>query len=237
MERIADSAKRTPWEAPKTFYEALNMYAFMRKALGSLEGVGFSSFGRVDMDLYPFYKRDIESGVLTPEEAYDLIAMFLVTFDCHYDHDMKFVKYADHELENTYVLGGCTLDGKPLCNDLTLMFIRATGEERIIFPKIILRYSSESPKEMLDEANKLLLRGTSVILYQNDDAMIPAQIKLGRTIEEARDYIVSGCWDVSVCGLEKHDCGNYVNTVKTLELAIHKDTEKNARDRNVFCPA
>ncbi|MBR4767803.1 MAG: hypothetical protein IK088_02385 [Lachnospiraceae bacterium] len=100
--RIADAAGRTPWERPKTFYEALNMYAFMRKALGSLEGIGFSSFGRIDMDLYPFYRQDIEAGILTKEEAYELIAEFLLMFDCHYDRDMKFEGYSDHELENTY---------------------------------------------------------------------------------------------------------------------------------------
>ncbi len=226
MRRIADSAKRVPWEAPTTFYEALNTYAFLRKAIGSLEGIGFSSFGRVDMDLYPFYKRDIDSGVLTENEAYDLISMFLVTFDCHYDHDMKFVKYSDHELENTYVLGGCTSEGKPLCNELTIMFIRATNEEKIIFPKIKLRYSSESPKEMFDEANKLLLKGTSVILYQNDEASIPSLYNIGRTIDEARDYVIFGCWGMDIPGVEKHDDGSYVNVIKPLELAVHRDFAK-----------
>lgn len=227
MLRIADSARVVPWEAPRSFYEALNTYAFLRKAIGSLEGIGFSSFGRVDMDLYPFYEKDINERRLTKKEAYELISKFLVTFDCHYDHDMKFVKYSDHELENTYVLGGCyTDDGRPLCNDLTLMFIRATNEEKIIFPKIKLRYSSESPKEMLDEANKLLVAGTSVILYQNDEATIPAFVKHGYPIEIARDYVIYGCWGIEVYGYEKHDDGSYINIIKPLELAVHRDFEK-----------
>ena len=62
--------------------------------------------------------------------------------------------YADHELENTYVLGGCDLEGKPLYNDLTQMFLRASREETIIFPKITCRYDRNSPKEYLDEANR-----------------------------------------------------------------------------------
>ena len=224
--RIADSAAYTPWEAPRTFYEALNQYAFLRKAIGSLEGIGFSCFGRVDLDLYPFYERDLKEGRLTKEEAYDLIAKFLVTFDCHYDHDMKFVGYADHELENTYVLGGCDRDGNPVCNDLTHMFLRATREEKTIFPKITLRYGSSSPKELFDEANIELLNGTSMILYQNDDATIPAVVKTGHTLEEARDYLIFGCWGLNVCGVEKVDDGSYVNLVKPLELAVHRDFEK-----------
>ena len=47
---IAQTSARVPWEAPKTFYEALNTLAFMRKMVGSLEGVGPNTFGRIDMD-------------------------------------------------------------------------------------------------------------------------------------------------------------------------------------------
>ena len=226
LSRIARAAARTPWEPPADFYEALNSYAFLRKVIGALEGIGFSSFGRLDMDLAPFYTRDLAAGKLTKAEAFDLILEFLTTFDCHYDHDMKFEGYADHELENTYVLGGCDADGKPFCNDLTLMFLRATREGKLIYPKIKLRYSADSPKEMLDEANVSLVNGTSVILYQNDDATIPAVLRMGRTIEEARDYLIFGCWGMDGNGYEKFDDGSYVNLIKPLEYSVHRDAER-----------
>ncbi len=226
MLRIADAANRTPWERPQSFYEALNCLAFFRKVLGSLEGIGFNSFGRVDMDLYPFYKKDIENKVLSQEVAYELICKFLITFDMHYDHDMQMVGYADHELENTYVLGGCDLDGKPLYNELTKMFLRATREEKIIFPKIKCRYSKNSPKAYLDEINLSVINGTSTILYQNDDAVIPALLRAGRTEAEARDYIVTGCWGILCNGVEKFDGGTYVNMLKPFEYSLHKLTDK-----------
>ena len=234
--RIAEAAARTPWEAPQSFYEALNQYALLRKAIGALEGIGFSSFGRMDMDLYPFYKKDVESGVLTPAEAYELISKFLVTFDCHYDHDSKFEGYADHELENTYVLGGCDAEGKPVCNELTLMFLRATREEKLIYPKIKLRYGHNSPKEMLDEANIDLLNGTSVVLYQNDEATVPAVQRSGHTLEEARDYLIFGCWGVNGNGIEKVDDGSYLNLIKPLELAVHRDFAKMEEIGMHFAP-
>ena len=226
MLNICDSAANTPWEKPRSFYEALNCLAFLRKVLGTLEGVGFNSFGRLDMDLYPFYKRDIENGILTDESAYKLICQFLITFDMHYDHDMPMVGYADHELENTYVLGGCNLDGTPLYNQLTKMFLKATREEKIIFPKIKCRFSKESPNEYLDEINISVLNGTSTVLYQNDDAVIPALISAGRTVAEARDYIVTGCWGMQCNGVEKFDNGTYVNLLKPFEYSLHKLTDK-----------
>lgn len=226
MLRIADAAKRTPWEKPQTFYEALNCLAFFRTVLGALEGIGLNSFGRVDLDLYPFYKADLESGRLTPDQTYDLIAEFLITWDLHYDHDMKMVGYADHELENTYVLGGCDESGAPLYNELTSYFLRATGEEKIIYPKIKCRFSKQSPKEYLDAINAAVINGTSTVLYQNDDAVIPALIRTGATVAEARDYIVHGCWGMQLNGVEKPDSGAYVNLLKPFEYSLHRLTDK-----------
>ncbi|MBE6930694.1 MAG: hypothetical protein E7463_10475, partial [Ruminococcaceae bacterium] len=234
--RIAESAARVPWEKPRTFYEALNTLAFMRKAVGSLEGVGVNTFGRVDVELLPFYEQDIADGTLTREEAYELIAQFLICFDMHYDHDMKMVKYADHEMENTYVLGGCDAEGNPVCNDLTLMFLRATREEGIIYPKIKCRFGKNSPKVYLDEIDRAVIASTSTVLFQNDDATIPALLRSGKTLDEARDYIISGCWDVSVNGVEKHDCGAYVNLLKPFEYSIHRLTDKMETVGMTFAP-
>jgi len=220
LEKIIDTAKRVPWEAPKTFYEALCTLAFMRKAIGTLEGVGPNTFGRLDYDLYPFYKNDVEQGVLTEDDAYSLICKFLLVWDCHYDHDMKMVTYAEHELENTYVLGGCDKNGVPVYNTLTKLFLRATRNENVIFPKIKCRYSSSSPKEYFDEINVSVVNGTSTVLFQNDDATIPAIVRSGRSYEEATDYLVTGCWGVaSYC--EKYEHGSYLNLLKAYEIPLH----------------
>ncbi len=236
MLAISESAHRSPWQRPRSFYEALNCLAFLRKAIGALEGIGVNSFGRVDMDLYPFFEADIRDQRLTAEEAYDLVCKFLITFDMHYDHDMKMVGYSDHELENTYVLGGCDPNGAPLYNELTKFFLQATREEKIIYPKIKCRFSKNSPKEYLDEINLSVINGTSTVLYQNDDAVIPALLRAGRTEAEARDYIVSGCWDLYCAGVEKYDSGTYVNMLKPFEYSLHQLTDKMQQVGMEFAP-
>ena len=229
MKLISETARRVPWEKPETLYEALNTYAFMRIAIGTLEGVGPNSFGRLDYDLDSFYRNDIESGRLTKDEAYDLICKFLLTWDLRFDHDFKMVLYADHELENTYVIGGCDENGKPFHNDLTLMLLRASREENIIFPKIVARYSKNSAKEYLDEANIAVISSTSTLLFQNDDATIPALLRAGRPEKEAYDYLVTGCWGINGNGTEKFDNGFYVNLLKPLEFMLHDRKDKIAR--------
>ncbi len=222
---IADTALRVPWEAPKTLYEALATVAFMRTAFGSLEGVGPNTFGRLDKDLISFYRADIASGSLDEQGAYELICQFLLIWDCHYDHDMIMAGYADHELENTYTLGGCDEDGAPLYNELTEMFLRATREKRIIFPKIKCRFSGNSPKEYLDAINSSIIQGTTMVLLQNDDATIPSLVNAGKTLKEARDYYVTGCWGVAT-NQEKYDHGNYLNFLKPFEYSLHNRFDK-----------
>ncbi len=222
---IEKTAKRVPWEAPKTLYEALATLAFMRIAMGSLEGVGANTFGRVDKDLIRFYRADIKNGVITPEKAYELISQFLLLWDCHYDHDMIMTGYADHELENTYTLGGCDDDGAPLYNEITKMFLKATREKKIIYPKIKCRYSKESPKEYLDEINESIVKGTSTVLIQNDEATISALLRTGRPVKEARDYYITGCWGIAT-NQEKYDHGSYLNLLKPFEFSIHNLTDK-----------
>lgn len=226
LRRIADSAAYAPWHAPRNFYEALNTLAFIRTVCGALEGVGYNTFGRPDVDLYPFYEKDICEGTLTKAEAYDLIQAFLLTWDYHYDHDMKMVGYADHELENTYTLGGCDTQGNPVWNDLTAMFLKATSEHKIIFPKIKARYGANSPKEYFDAINFDVIHGTSSVLYQNDDASIPALVRAGIRLEDARNYIVTGCWLLMPYGSLMDDNGNYVNLLKAFEFSVHNRQDK-----------
>ena len=222
---IKNTAARVPWAAPKSFYEALATLAFMRVAFGSLEGVGPNTFGRIDVDLYPFYKADIESGRLSPDEAYRLVCKFLLIWDCHYDHDMLMSGYADHELENTYTLGGCDEDGEPVYNEVTEMFLRATYEERIIFPKIKCRYSSASPEEYLKAICRPIIKGISTVLLVNDESLIPALVRGGRSLSEARDYRVTGCWGIAT-NQEKYDHGDYFNLLKPFEYSIHNLYDK-----------
>jgi len=112
MTRLAEIARRVPWEAPQTFHEGLCTMAFLRKALGALEGVGFQSFGRVDVLLRPLYQRDIARGV-SEEAMLDDLCKFLLIWHCAMDQS-KPANSFEYELENSLTLGGCDKDGKPV---------------------------------------------------------------------------------------------------------------------------
>ena len=221
METVIKTAKISPWEKPDHFFEGLNTLWFCREICGFLEGFGNNHLGRPDYALGGLYRKDIESGYLTEEEAFELIKMFIVLGDSHYDKDSKVIGYSDHELEMGFVLGGCDENGEPVWNDVTRMFLRAHRELEAIYPKLMLRFSAESPKEYLEEISQDFLKGRSAAALINDDSVIPALVKQGVKVEDARRYTNSGCWGISMEGIDSKSGGNYYHLITFLDLSTH----------------
>jgi len=66
---------KIPYHPADTLWEALQAYWFAYCMINS--GGEFVPLGRVDQNVYPYYKRDIESGRITKEEARDLLGSYL----------------------------------------------------------------------------------------------------------------------------------------------------------------
>lgn len=224
LRRIAETARKVPWRKPETFYEGLSTLWFLREVSGLLEGLATNSLGRPDAMLYDLYRNDIETGCLTQEEAYDLVCRFLLPGDCYYDKNEQIVGYggiAGHELEITLTLGGCDENGEEVFNDITRMFLRAYRELKLIYPKPHCRFSHRSSPDYLEMINREIAAGHSVYSLVNDDCIIPALVKDGKRLEDARRYLCTGCWDIVVESAEDIATGNYVNMARVLEMSVH----------------
>ncbi|GAI04756.1 unnamed protein product, partial [marine sediment metagenome] len=70
LERIAEVCSHVPANAPRNFWEALQAYWFVHLSVIT-ELNTWDSFnpGRLDQHLYPFYKKGLEEGALTPQQA------------------------------------------------------------------------------------------------------------------------------------------------------------------------
>lgn len=62
--KISEICSRVPYEAPQSFREAVQAIYFIQ-LITQIESDGTGiSLGRLDHILYPFYKKDLEEGVL-----------------------------------------------------------------------------------------------------------------------------------------------------------------------------
>lgn len=225
MTELSEMAARIPFEAPKTFHEGLCVFGFIRKALGTLEGYGFSSMGRPDALLADLYERDKARGV-TDEEMLDLVSRFLLIWDCTNDRRKLFEDGISYEMENTLTLGGCDEDGNPLFNGVTKLFLTARDRLRCVYPKMMLRFSENSPEEYLQMISKPLTEGRSYSLYENDDTMIPALVSCGTELKDARNYLVGGCWDALTPDTNNKYSGEYLSLIRPFELLMTDDGGK-----------
>ena len=91
---ISEICNKVPENPATTLHEALQSILFMMCALQStLEIV---PLGRVDQYLYPYYRHDIDKGILTKEQAEELIVSWLAKFSERVQTNPEFFE-ADHE--------------------------------------------------------------------------------------------------------------------------------------------
>ena len=196
-EKIAETAQVIPAQPPRTFYEALELILFYRECVGSLEGIGFSSFAQLDRMLCPYYRADIAAGHITPEEAEALICDLLIYTDVRFETDRGY-----YETSTTIELGGCDRAGEVIFNEMTEMILRAVMAVRSIGTKINCRISSRHPKAYLDLIAQVQLANLPCVMMHNDDVLIPARVKLGQAEADARLYVGCGCHEVVLSGSE-----------------------------------
>ena len=220
---IAETAGEVPWRKPETFYEGLCALWFLHEVCASIEGVGMSVLGHLDRALGDLYRHDLAAGRLTPDEAYDLLRRFLVHTDCKLSlADPVAESFNGQEQGDTLILGGCDERGEEVCNDITFMVLRAHHELGLIYPKLQCRISRNSRQDYLDAINRDFVSGRNVIAFLNDDCLIPAQVKAGKRLEDARGYVAGGCWEVIVEGREHSAGANcYVNLTRFMDMSVH----------------
>jgi formate C-acetyltransferase len=109
------------------------------------------------------------------------------------------------------------------------MTLRAHHDLKLIYPKIHCRISRNSRQDYLDAINRDFLSGRNVISFLNDDGLIPAQVKAGKHLEDARRYVAGGCWEMIIEGCEHSAGANcYFNLARIMDMSIHRHPDIEA---------
>jgi formate C-acetyltransferase len=226
---LAGICKKVPENAPQTFREALQYYWFVH--IGVITELNtWDSFnpGRLDQHLYPFYKKDIENGILTEENAKELLQSFWVKF--HNQPAPPKVGVTAQE-SNTYTdfclinLGGLTEEGNDAVNELTYLILDVIEEMRILQPSSMVQISKKNPDQFLRRALKIIKTGFGQPSVFNTDSIIQELLRQGKSLTDARNGGASGCVETGAFGRESYILTGYFNIPKVLEVTLHNGTD------------
>ena len=208
------------------FEEALQRILFYNQLLWQT-GHGLNGLGRLDKILEDYYFDDLNSGFITQEEVYDLIKSFLKTLHTYYWYKSAALM---GDTGQVIILGGKYDDEYGeyyFYNDLTYMFIQAIKELQLPDPKVLLRVSEETPRDLIELSLETINTGIGSPLFSNDEVVIDKMIEFGYDKEDANNYVVSACWEPSAVGkgFEQNNI-NFISFLKPLNEVFDDETEQ-----------
>ncbi len=208
------------------FEEALQRILFYNQLLWQT-GHGLNGLGRLDKILEDYYFDDLNSGFITQEEVYDLIKSFLKTLHTYYWYKSAALM---GDTGQVIILGGKYDDEYGeyyFYNDLTYMFIQAIKELQLPDPKVLLRVSDETPRDLIELSLETINTGIGSPLFSNDEIVIDKMIEFGYDKEDANNYVVSACWEPSAVGkgFEQNNI-NFISFLKPLNEIFDGETEQ-----------
>lgn len=198
-------------KAPQNSYEAMQtiiIYFFLHEYVYRTR---VRTLGRLDLLLYPFFKKDIENGTYTKAEIKEMLKFFLNKFwTARVDYDLPFC------------IGGTDKDGNDAVNEMSYLIVEAYDEIDIHSPKIHVRVSDKTPANFVKLVLHAIRGGNSSFVFVNDTVGVKALENVGIETEDARNYVPIGCYEPAVWGVEIGCTGNgLINLVKAAEYAMN----------------
>ncbi len=185
LEALSVAMHNVPKNPAKSFYEGLCSIIFCFYFLPD-------SVGTIDRYLYPLYKNDIKKGIITRNDAKELLQEFFIYLS-NYTSPTSF--QADKTAECHFAIGGYLENGEDGFNDLTKLIVEALMEIDTRRPALSLRWNKktnfENFKFYLDCLRKDKNNRLAIV---NDEPRIKGLMDIsGMSFSEASTYTMVGC--------------------------------------------
>lgn len=232
LSRICEKVPRYPAES---FYEAVQAQWFIQlfSRLEQKTGATVSN-GRMDQYLYPYYKKDLDAGKITPEQANELFQCMWLAMAQYKDlyispAGVKFNEgYAHWE---AVTVGGVDQDGNDATNDLTYILLQNKRRFPLNYPDLAARIHKDAPEQYLREVAATIKEGSGFPKLLNDEEIIPNLVHQGADIRSARDYAVSGCTEVRMPNLDTFTTAcPFINLASVIELTLYNGRTRKTGD-------
>ena len=212
FEKIAACCRNIAHAAPATFYEAVQTIQFailFDRAVGHGNG-----YGRMDLYLYDFYRRDMDAGRLTRQEAREYIAEMYMKLR-----------------GQLFSFGGRLEDGSDATNEMSYVALEAYDLIGDYNNLGVMWHSDIDPDYYAYACDVLARHGESIPVLINWDIMYDSLLRCGVPESEAWKVVYSGCQWYCLPGQEwcGHDT-SLINVVKAMDRALDRAAADGVSD-------
>lgn len=223
-ENIIEYLQNIKDKKPQTFEEAVQRILFYNQLLWQT-GHGLNGLGRLDKILDKYYQNDIKKDILTKEKAKTMLTEMLQIL-----HEKLWWKsnVLIGDTGQIIILGGKEKDGTYFYNDLTYLFVEIVKELNHPDPKVLLRVSKNTPRNLLELALTCVKTGNGSPLFSNDEVVISKLIDFGYTKEDAHEYVTAACWEPLIAGksIDQNNIDSIVYMTPFIKLLEEEDLSK-----------
>jgi formate C-acetyltransferase len=227
--QIARVCRHVPAHAPRTFWEALQMYWFVHLGtITELNGWDAMSPGHLDQHLAPFYEAETAAGTLDRDCAKELLSCFWIKVNNTPAPPKVGVTAAESGTYNDFTninLGGLRPDGSDGSSEVSYIVLEVMDELRLLQPQGNVQVSTKTPDRLLKAAGRVIRNGLGYPSLFNADVVVMEQVRVGKTPEDAREGGTSGCVETGAFGKEAYLLTGYLNVPKVLELVLNNGTD------------
>ena len=225
LQRVADICANLASRPAQSFHEAVQSLWFLFVVLHMESNASSFSPGRMDQYLYPYYQKDIEKGIISKQEALEILECLWLKFNqivyLRNQHSAKY--FAGFPIGFNIAIGGIDENGCDIYNELSLLLLKAQYHLGLPQPNLSVRLNKNSSHELIQEAIKVVAKGSGMPQFFNDEAIVNSMIKdLGIEEKDARNYAIVGCVELTTHGnnLGWSDAAMF-NLNKALELTMN----------------
>lgn len=229
LEKIASVCRWVPANAPRDFWEAIQMYWFIHLGtITELNGWDAMNPGHIDQHLAPFYEKGLADGTLDREKAKELLSCLWIKVNNTPAPPKVGITALESGTYNDFTninLGGVKRDGSDGSNEVTHIVLEVVDELRLLQPQCNVQVSVLTPDSVLRAAGNVIRHGMGYPSLFNCDLVVQEQVRVGKTVEDAREGGNSGCIETGCFGKEAYLLHGYLNTTKVLELALNNGVD------------
>ena len=203
LEKIATICAWVPENPARTFWEALQSFYLYHSCILMEQNAPSYNPGRMDQYLYPYYKKDIDRGVLRQDEAQELLDSLWVKLSesCLFQDETTAKYAAGYMMFQNTCCGGITESGQDAVNDLSYMMLQATMDVRLYQPSLSVRYNKgKNPDSFLRKVVDLASLGTGFPPIHSDEVGIKMLVNKGVPLKEAYNWNPCGCVETNLMG-------------------------------------